>query len=175
MSYLLNYTGDEIAKCLEGSYHNPIQDVVGDNYTSGSPLAMTGGVEYDFVCNGNTREFTSFPSYITNIWNTTTNIATFPDFINTQMMQADISFTFDPSTATAGNIYVKVYVNETVPILISQKSQKYKSTPEPVTITLTFYTGDETGFDVKNKGVFFKVESDANGDLYDTSIKIYRT
>jgi hypothetical protein len=171
----LTLTTAEVEKVLDGRYHSAIQDCVGDDYTIGVPLVMTGGTEYPFTVNCNSRDFKVFPAHITNIWNSTTNIATFSEFLNTPEMVANVSFVFDPAISAAGKITISLYVNETVPILIKETTINYKASPEKVTGILTFYAGDAVGFDVKNKGVFFRVTSDANGDLYDPSIEIYRT
>lgn len=175
MAKTIPFTAADIIKVIDGRYHSPVQDVVGDNYTLASPLATAGGVEENFVCNGNTRNFSVFPAHVTNIWNTTTNIATFGEFLNTPEMVANVQFTFDPSVAAAGIITVRAYVNETVPLLIKEVNLPYKATATDGTALITFYAGDATGFDVKNKGVFFTIESGAAGDLYDFSIELYRT
>lgn len=175
MAYTLQQTGALLQKIINESEHTPIQDVVGDNYTSGSPLAITANTEYTFTCNGNTRNFKSFPSHITNFWNTVTNIGSFSELVDTKMIVATPKFVFSPSTASAGKITVRVYVNDTVPKVLDAKIVDYKAVASKVSQLLTFYTGTEAGYDVKNDGVFFTVEADQNGDLYDTSIIIYRT
>jgi len=175
MATILPWTGAEVQKIIDGRLHSPIQDVVGDNYTVGSPLAVSASTEYDFVSNGNVRNFKVFPDHITNIWDTSTNIATFSGFENTPEIVANVSFMWDPDVAAAGIMTVKVYVNETSPILIKETNIDYKATTGKLTGLLTFYAGDVTGFDVKNKGVSFKIESSAAGNLYDPSIEIYRT
>lgn len=169
------FTRSEIDKILDGRMHSPIQDCVGDNYTLGLPLAMTANTEYDFVCNCNTRDFSVFPNHITAMWDGVNNKATFVEFLNTPEIVANVQFTFAPSIAAAGVLTLNVYVNETVPLLIKKYTVPYKATTEDYTILATFYAGDATGFDVKNKGVIFKVESTGAGDLYDTAIEIYRT
>jgi hypothetical protein len=171
----LPFTATQITKILDGRLHSPIQDVVGDNWTVGVPLEMTAGVEYDFEVNGNTRNFSILPDHITMIWNTSTNIATFSEFLNTPEIVANVQFTFNPDTAADGQITVRVYVNETSPILIKEVVYPYKAVTESYTALLTFYAGDSTGFDVKNKGVYFTVEATGNGDMYDPAIEIYRT
>lgn len=171
----LPYSAAQIEKILDGRFHSPIQDVVGTNYTTGSRLAMSAATEYDFICNGATRNYMSFPDHITNIWNTSTNIATFPEFMNTVEMVANVSFNFDPTVAAAGVLTLRVYVNETVPLVMKQYTAAYKNADERYTVLATFYTGDDTGFDVKNKGVKFTIEASGAGELYDPSIEIYRT
>lgn len=175
MSYTLDLTGEQINSTLNGRYYNPIEDIVGDNYSSGSPLSMSASTEYDFVCNGNTRLYQNFPSHITHIWNTSTNIAVFDEFLDTPEMVANVSFYWSPASANAGTIIVDCYVNETVPILIKEAIVNYKATAGKITAIITFYAGDTAGFDVKNKGVFFKITPSSAGDFYDPSLEIYRT
>lgn len=171
----LNYTTAEIQKLLDETYHTAIQDVVGDNYTSGVPLVMTGGQSYAFACNGNTRNYKNLPTHVTNIWNTATNVATFAQFLNTPEIVANVQFAFTPSSANAGTITLDVYVNEDVPILMKSYTITYKGSAQRYTILSTFYAGAATGFDVKNKGVIFKLTASGNGSLYDTAIEIYKT
>lgn len=175
MAIQLPFTAEQIIKILDGRLHSPIQDIVGDNYTVGVPLTMAATTEYDFECNGNTRMFEVLPDHITGMWDTTTNIATFDEFENTPEIVANIQFTFDPSVAAAGIITIRSYVNETVPIVMKDVTIPYKATTEKYNTLITFYAGDTTGFDVKNKGVFFTVESSAAGELYNTAIELYRT
>lgn len=169
------YTINEIDMILDGRYHSPIQDVVGNDYTTGSRLSMTAEEEYIFTCNGLLRNFKSLPDHIDNIWNTSTSIAVFPDFMNTVEMVANVSFNFNPSVASAGILTLTPYVNEDTPIPIKNYTANFKATDNRYTILATFYTGSDVGFDVKNKGVFFKIHASANGEMYDPSIEIYRT
>ena len=175
MAYQLPFTGAEVQKILDGRYHSPIHDIVGDDWTVGVPLAVSATTEYTFMCNGNTRNFKNLPDHITNIWNTSTGIATFEDFLDTPEMVSNVQFTFDPSVASAGILTLRVYVNETVPLVVKEYTVPYKASTERYTILATFYIGDSTGFDVKNKGVFFTVEATGAGSLYEPSIEIYRT
>lgn len=175
MSYQLPFTGQEVKRILDARLHSPVQDVVGDNWTSGSPLAVTGGTEYTFQCNGNTRLFSVLPDHITSIWNTSTNIASFSEFDNTPEMVANVQFTFNPTASSSGILTLRVYVNETSPIIMKDYTIPFKGTTEQYTILSTFYAGDFTGFDVKNKGVYFTIESTLDGSLYDPAIEIYRT
>ena len=175
MAYQITQTGAMLQKVINENEHTPIQDIVGNNYTTSSRLSMTANTEYNFVCNGVVRNNLSLPIHISKLWDTTTNLGVFTDLVNTKMIVATPKFIFAPSTASAGFITVRAYVNETVPIEIDAKVVDYKAVAETVSQLLTFYTGNATGFDVKNKGVFFTVEADQNGELYDTSLVIYQT
>lgn len=171
----VNFTTDEINKLLDGRYHSPIQDVVGDLWTVGSPLPLLAGTPVEFQCNGNIRNKKILPDHITNIWDTTTNRATFENFLNTPEIVANVSMVIDPSASSEGYLTVGVWVDEDTPILIKSTNIYFKGDIEKVTALLTFYAGDETGFDVKNKGVFFTIESTLAASVYDMSLEIYRT
>lgn len=171
----LNFYTSDIEKILDGRLHSPIQDCVGDNYTIGSPMTVLANTEYPFECNAATRNYKVFPSHITNIWDETLNVATFEDFLNTPEIVATPSFTFNPTVSANGNITVRMYINETVPVLLRTTTTNYKAIAEEVFSLFTFYAGEESGYDIKNKGVYFTFESEFAGELYDTSIEIYRT
>lgn len=169
------YTTAEFIKIVQGREHSPIQDIVGNDYTDVSRLTVLADTEYDFICNGSIRNFKIFPEHVTNIWDTSTNKATFAELVNTPEIVANVQFNFDPSAASAGILTLKVYVNEDIPLLMKSYTIGYKAVDNRYTILATFYAGDAVGFDVKNKGVCFKIESTANGELYDPAIEIYRT
>ena len=171
----LKFTANQIDQILDEQYKTPLQDVSGDNYTSGSPLAMSADTEYDFVCNGNVRNFTNFPEHVTSLWDTTNDICVPDELLDTPVLVFTVRFKFDPTVAAAGTITVNPYVNETVPIKFKPVTVPYKATLTDVSALVTIYLGEETGFDVKNKGVFFKFEASGAGDMYDSSIEIYRT
>lgn len=169
------FSQTQVDRILDGRLHSPIQDVAGDDYTVGLPFTMPAGVDNDFVCNGNVRNFKSLPSHITNIWDTVLNKATFVDFDNTPEMVANVNFTLNPDVSAQGIATITVWVNETIPLVIKSINIPYKGTTERINGLLTFYTGDTVGFDVKNKGVIFTVSSSTNAVGYDPSIEMYRT
>lgn len=172
----INFTSSELNKVIDGRFHSPIQDVVDDAFTLGSEQSISANTEYTFASNGNVRNKKVLPAHISNMWNTSTNIATFEDFLNTPEIVANVQFKFDPSDSSEGLVTVRVYVNETTPLLIKTNTIDYKgASDEPLTALLTFYAGEEVGFDVKNKGVFFTYEFSSNGNLWDRAIEIYRT
>jgi hypothetical protein len=174
-NYQLPFTGAQIQKILDEQYMTPLQDVTGDDYTVGAPLAVSASTEYDFTCNGNIRNFTNLPAHVTSLWNTSTSICLGAELLDTPVLVLTVRFKFDPTVAAAGNITVNPYVNETVPIKFKPVTVPYKATLTAVSALVTIYLGDETGFDVKNKGIFFKFESTGAGEMYDPSIEIYRT
>lgn len=173
--FFSKFTGEETDKIIDGRYHSPIDDCVGDDWTIGSPLVASAGVEYDFVCNGNIRHFKVFPDHITKMWDTTLNIATFSEFLNTPEIVSTPQFTFAPTVAAAGTITVRAYVNEDTPLVIKEIVIPYKATVTDVSALLTYYAGDAVGFDVKNKGTKFTIEFSGAGNVYNNSIENYRT
>lgn len=165
----------EVTKIIDGRLHSPIQDCVGDNWTVSSPLALLAETPVVFQCNCNLRNNKILPTHITNIWDGTTNIATFENFLNTPEIVANVNMIIDPSASSEGILTVSAWVNETIPILIKSVNATYKGDTEKITALLTFYAGSEPGFDVKNKGVYFTIESSSGALAYDMSIEIYRT
>lgn len=171
----LNFTTDEVNKTIDGRLNSPVQDVVGDNYPSGSPLAMSADTEYTFACNGNDRNFPNFPAHITNMWDTTNNKTALSEFQDTPQIVCSVQFTFAPNVAAAGEITIQPYVDETSPIPFKAVTVPYKKDASRVNGLVTFYAGSEAGFDIKNKGVYFKIKASGAGSAYDMAIELYRT
>lgn len=172
----LDFTADQINKVIGGRLHSPIEDCVGNDWTSGVPLAMAAETEYRFVCNAAILDSKVFPTHVTKIWDSTLNLATFSEMLNTPMIVSNPQFVFSPTVAAAGIITIRTYVNETVPIQLGNPiTFPYKATAERVSALITYYAGDSTGFDIKNKGVYFTIEASAAGSAYDPAIINYRT
>jgi len=177
MGYLLPFTGDEVCKVIDGRFHSPLQDLAGDDYTSGvgERLEVAASTEYDFTCNGAVRNFIEMPSHIASLWNTSTSLFLAPDFLDTPVIVFTVRFKFDPTVSAAGIMTINPYVNETVPIKFKPVSVPYKGALTDVSALVTIYLGSEIGFAVKSKGVFFRFESTGAGEMYDPQIEIYRT
>ena len=175
MAYFSKFTGNQIDTILDEQYKSPLQDVIGDDYTTSSRLSMVAGTEYSFVCNGNVRNFTNLPDHVTSLWHTTNNICVPSELLDTPVLVFTVRFTFNPTVAAAGIVTLHPYVNETVPVEFKPVNVPYKASEARVSALVTIYLGEETGFDVKNKGVFFKVSTSGAGELYDPNIEIYKT
>ena len=175
MTQKLKFSVDELNKITDGRLHSPIQDVVGADYSSVAKLAVSADTEYLFECDGSIRNFKVLPDHITNMWNIIDSKATFEDFLNTPEIVANIQFKFDPTSASGGLVSVHAYINEPVPVLIKTVTVPFKGEETNVQALLTFYTGEESGYDLKNKGVIFKFESTLAGQYWDPKIEIYRT
>ena len=176
MGQIINFSTVEINNILSENAYRFKQDIAGDNYSLGSPLSIAAGTVYNFVCNGNTRNYKVSASHITNEWDTVNNKMVFNSFLDTPMFVVQPNFTFSPSSATQGVMTFSLYVNETVPLLIDSSSVVFKGTaPEKLTGLITFYIGSETGFDIKNKGIIIKFSSTVAGDVYNMTLKQYHT
>lgn len=165
----------EASKVLDGREHSPIHELEGDDYTIDSRFTMSAGVENDFVCNGNIKDYKIMPDHVTKLWETTLNIATFETMMNTPMIVVDVGFIFDPDSSSAGVVTLRVYANETVPVFLKAVTVPYKAVADEMTALITFPAEDTVGRDVKNKGVKFTIESSGAGTGYDPKITIYRT
>ena len=181
MAYQLPFTGDTIKKIASYRATPPAQDLVDGVYTDASPRAITSGVEYKLIFDsGNlAREFSngfSDNTGITTMWNFTDNVTSYSELLDTPTMVALPNCYFQPSSANAGDCIIRMYVNETSPILMDQAIVGYKGTTyEKMGDLFSYYLGDEAGFQVKTKGVYFTFEFEHNGNMKDMGIFHYLT
>jgi len=175
MAFYLKYTGSETEKILDSRLHSFIQDVHDTEHTSGSPQSITADTPVMFTNNGGLPIRVVAPSHITSRWDATNNKIAFPEELNTPTYVAEVGFTFDPSIASEGLIFLRMYIDDDTPKLIKTYSAKYKSVAQPQTIIATWYLGEDTGYDAKNDGIYFELEFQSSGDLYDKTLIIYRT
>lgn len=175
MTYLLDITGDELKKVIMGRYYSFRQDIHDSQHTSGSPQAISAGTPVRFTNDTLTRNDVVSPYYITSRWNTTDNKVAFPEEIDSPTYVAEIGFVFDPSVAAAGDITLTVWIDDDTPKDIKVYTAKYKAVAEKQSIIATWYLGDDAGFDAKNDGVYFELEFEGAGDLYNKTLVIYRT
>ena len=109
------------------------------------------------------------------MWDKTTNTAVFTGVVDTPLYVARIQFTFLPGTAAEGVMQFRAYINETVPVLIQQIRNTFKTTESRMEALFAFYLGSETGYDVKGKGMKFTYSSSRAGQVYDRGVLIYKT
>lgn len=142
---------------------------------------MAAGTEYKLTNNGGLSNEVTSPTYFTDRWDTTNFKISAITELDTPTFVNDVSFTFDPTIASPGLLTVRVYIDESgtqdfsTDPLIRSYTADYKGTPEPISIVCTWFFGESVGFDAKNNGVYFTIESENAGDLYDTFFAIYRT
>lgn len=147
------------------------QDITGTN-----SIAISAGVEELFVNNGLARNSSESPAYMTDRWNTTTNIMTAITEYDSPVYVANMSFIWTPTASSEGIAYIRVYINDTVPKLLSTYQVSYKGAVAiPKNIISTWYWGSEVGYDAKNDGVYFTVEFEHGGTITVPSLTIYNT
>lgn len=167
MSYTKTQIDDMIDRML-----NPFrQDVVGTN-----SIAISASVEAVFAVNGLSRNDVSSPAYMTDRWNTSTNIMTAITEYDSPTYSADIGFVWTPDASSSGIAYIRTYINDATPKLIRTHQVSYKgSSAISKNILTSWYWGSETGYDAKNDGVYFTIEFEHSGTISTPSISIYNT
>ena len=175
MAYYSKLKGEDIDKIIDGRLNNFRQDVADGLHTLGSPQAILANTAYRLTIDGAARNDANAPDYISSRWDTTNNKMAFPDELDKPTYVGDISFIFDPTVSAAGQGVLRVYIDDVAPKLIRTYSFNYKGNPETVNIISTWYLGSDAGYDAKNDGVYFEVEFDQAGDLYNKGAVIYRT
>lgn len=147
------------------------QDVIGDN-----SITISANTETDFAVNGNTRNVSSGPAYMTDRWNTSTSIMTAITEYDSPTYVGDLGFIWTPDASSEGVAKVRVYINDATPKLIRTYTFTYKgSTAFAKNIITTWYWGTETGYDAKNDGIYFTVEFEHAGTITSPSVVIYNT
>ena len=174
LSTVLGQTIADTQKALDAQINTPYHDVADDTFTTGLRQSVTATTEYDFEANGS-FEVTNFPSHITKLWDTTTNKCDFSEMLDSPMCVARIQFNFDPSAAAAGFVEVKAYIDDATPKLIQTIRIPYKATDSRMEALFSFYVGSETGYDMKTDGLKFTYTPDANGEIYDRGVLVYKT
>jgi len=181
MATILGFTGSEVQKVIDGRRNSFRQSINDSQYVLATPRALTANTEYLLTNNAQLSNDVTSPAYITSRWDAVNNKMVTPEELDTPTYVNDLTFTFDPTVASAGKGKIRVYIDEsgtrdfTTDPQIRSYDFEYKSTPEPVSQVTTWFLGEATGFDAKNNGVYFTVEVEGDGDLYGTFFSIYRT
>lgn len=181
MAYQLNITGNTLRKLVNYRYTPPSQDIVDGVYTDSSPRSITAGTEYKLVFDDTNlaREFTNgFNDYtgITTMYDFTNNVTSYGEFLDTQTVVSLPNCYFQPSSANAGECIIRMYVNEDTPIQMDQAIVGYQGLSyEKMGDLFSYYLGSETGYDVKNKGVYFTFEFEHSGNMKDMGLFHYLT
>lgn len=166
----------DLEKAIDGLIHPFRQDIQDGTHTVGSPQTITASTEYRITIDGAVRNDKTGPTHITDEWDTSENKISFPTELNSPIYVGDLSFTFDPSTGGVGSGRLRVYIDDDTPKLIrTYPFTYYGPSAGRVNVVSTWYLGTTTGYDAKNDGVYFTVEFDDNGTLYNKAAVIYRT
>jgi hypothetical protein len=170
------YTKTQVDNMLDRNLNPFRQDVVDGTHTVGSPQAIVANTPVRFSVDGSVRNSAHGPTYFTDRWDTVNNKMTAVTEYDGPVYVADLAWTFDPSSASTGNVTITVWIDDTTPKKIGTVTKTFKGPSASADgAVLTWYWGDEAGFDAKNDGVYFEIEFDDSGSLYDKSIVIYNT
>lgn len=150
------------------------EDIVDGTYNSTNKLPVTAGVEYRLEIGTAARHFKNgFNSKtgITMLFDIDNDKAVYSEVYDTPTILALPNCLFQPSAASAGECIIKCYVDETSPILHDQAIVSYKGiSPEKMGDIFQYYLGDEVGYQLKTKGVYFTFTFDHNGNMWDMSL-----
>lgn len=161
---------------MDRALHPFQQDLIDGTHTSGSPQAITAGTPVRFSIDGATRNELQRPSYMTDSWDTSNNKISAASEYDGYEYVANLGWTFDPTTAASGIATVRVWIDDATPKEVGTYQVAYKGPDaNKGRVVTTWYWGTETGYDAKNDGVYFTIEFDDNGSLYDKSLRIYNT
>jgi len=174
---VIKFTTSELEKVIDGRYNNFRQVV-----SHGSSVAVDNTNEFVMPIDGTGASASVVaPTYITSRWDATNYKIAFPDEMDSPNYEAVISFTFDPDASSAGIGTLRAYIiGDTVPTpatdnLISVHGFDYKGAPEYATESVSWFLGEGTGYDAKNKGVYFTLQFDKVGDVTNIYADIHRT
>lgn len=170
----LSFTTAQINKALSYVISPISEDIVDGTNNVSNKLAVTAGVEYRLSIGTPTRHkkngFNSNTG-ITKIYDIDLDKSVYNEFADTENIEAFPNCIFQPGAASSGECIIRCYVDETVPIFHDQAIVSYKgTTPEKMGDNFTFYLGSETGYDLKNKGVYFTFQFDHNGHIWDKAL-----
>lgn len=159
--------------------HPPYEDIVDGTYNSTNKLAIIADTEYRLSITTIARikqNGFGVESGITEMFSVVDDKGVYSEFYNSPIIVDKPNCMFQPTVASAGFCTINVYVDETSPILIDQAVLAYKgSVPTKMATLFSYYLGNEVGFDIKNKGVYFTFSFTHNGDLWDMSLLQYLT
>lgn len=176
MSYVLPFTGEQIKNVIDGRMNSFIQDIYDGVYHSGNKQAVSAGTEYRFEFDGVPRNSVTAPTYITSRWDLINNNFAVPEELDRPTYVANISLMFDPSVSATGSCTIRAYIDDaTTPKLIGEYNYQYKAIVDDYNTVITWYLGEESGYDAKNDGVYFTYEFSGAGDVWDRKATIYRT
>jgi hypothetical protein len=178
---VINFTAAQLEKAAAYRLTPPTSDIVDGQYTSGSPKAITAGVEYrmDFDEAQLLRNFSNgftTQTGVTKMYDFTNKVGYYQEIEDTPTIVALPNCLFIPSSANAGECIIRMYVNETAPILHDQAIVGYKGiVAEKMGDLFSFYLGDEAGYQIKSKGAYFTFEFEHNGSQYTEALYQYLT
>lgn len=173
MSSFLPYTGATIRNIL-GKATNPFkQDIQDGTYTTSNRYALVAGVPRRFKLDGTLRNVIQNPAYMTNSYDGVTDTFKATTEMDSPFYGGDLSWKWDPTSANPCDIVIRIWINDAVPKLIKSYHQTAVSTLETYNQPITWYWGTETGYDAKNDGIYFEIESSIGGEVYDMAASFF--
>lgn len=169
----LDFTAAQVNKAIAYRMTPISEDVVDGVYVTGSERAIVADTEYRLTFDSAnyarhaTNGFSGLTG-ITSLYDSTNDVFSYSDVQDTATVMALPNCWFTPSAANAGECLIRMYVNETSPILHDQAIVNYQgTTSEKMGDIFMWYLGDETGYQIKSKGVYFTFEFEHNGTMVD--------
>ena len=175
LSTLIGQSQADIIKAINQDIIQPWHDCADSEFRFASSQSISADTEYRFNCNGLVRNVKNLPSHITELWDTSSSKTFLSEVQDAPVYVARVQFNFIPDTSTEGVMQFRAYINEHVPVLIQQIRNTFKKVDSRMEALFAFYVGAESGYDIKNNGLFFAYESSVAGKVYDRGILIYKT
>jgi len=178
---IIPFTGQQLIRTLSYRHQQPISDIVDGEFTLASPMTVTAGVEYFLTFDPlqlarNFENGMNVNSGISTLFDFDNNVTNWSEFEDTPMMVIEPNVIYKPNAANAGNCIIRIYANETSLIQFNQAIIDFKGGVfEKMSTLFSIYAGDETGFDIKNKGVKCSFEFSLDGLMHSMALKQYLT
>lgn len=181
LSDLVGCSLSQFKRAIHYRLTQPTLDMTDSVYTLASPLAVTANdtIRLTFSEDSLLRNFKNglnTNTGISKLYNFTDNTTDWSEFEDTPTIVLFPNVLFKPASANEGKCIINCYVNESAPILHDQAIVDYKGTVyEKMGDLFSVYAGAESGYDVKNKGVYFTFSFSHDGLLYSKSLLQYLT
>lgn len=154
------------------------QDAVGNN-----SIVMAIGTEALFVNNGLARNDKQGPSYLgTDGYDISTGIFAMPNEYDGPVYVANVNFKWTMISANAGKAIIREYINtsgtknfSTDPLIGTYELSYIGTTDIPRNEVITWYLGDAVGYDAKNDGTYFTIETEHAGTVSEPATVYYST
>lgn len=169
------YTKTQVDNMIDRGLNPFRQDVAGDN-----TIIISAGTETLFAIDGDARNVSAGPAYMTDRWDTASNKMTAVSEYDGPTYVGDLGFIWSPTAESTGVALVRVYIDtsgtrdfSTDPLIRTYTISYKGDSPIPRNAVTTWYWGEETGYDAKNDGIYFTVEFEHAGTITSPSAVIY--
>ena len=174
---IIKFTTSELEQVIDGRLNNFHQDIVDSKQTEPASNNIIAYTPVRWANDGGNSNETTAPTYMTDRWDTATNVMRFTSEPEHPVYVSDFGFTFLPkNSGQTGSMTITAYINDsTTPKLILTSTKSYKGILAVDSLLMSFYLGDSAGYDLKNDGVYFEIEFDQDGKLWGQTQVMYRT